>query len=132
MLPVWVMSVEDRWDGWARGWRGPALAALVALLAGLPGLLALPLLDRDEARFAQASVQMLETGDFVSIRFQEVPRDKKPVGIYWMQAAAVAALGHVEDRNIALWRIPSILGAMLAAGPAHGVRQDLSPAAMPF
>ncbi len=116
MLFVSTMRVEDRLDIWAWGWRGPVLAAMVALLAGLPGLLALPLLDRDEARFAQASAQMLETSDFVSIHFQDEPRDKKPVGIYWLQAVAVAALGHVEDRNIVLWRVPSILGAMLAAG----------------
>lgn len=91
------------------------MAALVALMAGLPGLIALPPLDRDESRFAQASAQMLESGDFVSPRFQDTPRFKKPVGVYWLQAAAVAGLSHVEDRNIWAYRIPSILGAMLAA-----------------
>ena len=50
------------------------MAALVALLAGLPGLLAVPPLDRDEARFAQATAQMLESGDYVVIRYQEEPR----------------------------------------------------------
>ncbi len=96
-------------------WRGRALAALVALAAGLPGLITLPPLDRDESRFAQASAQMLETGDFVSPKFQDTPRFKKPVGIYWLQAASVAMLSHVEDRRIWAYRVPSILGAMLAA-----------------
>ncbi len=109
------MTLEERLDGWGRGWRGPLLAAVVALIAGLPGLIALPPLDRDEARFAQASAQMLESGDFVTIHFQDTPRFKKPVGIYWLQAAAVATLSHVEDRQIWAWRIPSLLGAMLAA-----------------
>jgi len=102
-------------DRFIAGWRGPLLAALVALLAGLPVLLLLPPLDRDESRYAQATSQMLETGDYVDIRFQDDPRWKKPVGIYWMQAAAVAVTSKVEDRDIAPYRIPSILGAMLAA-----------------
>ncbi|MDP3080244.1 MAG: glycosyltransferase family 39 protein [Brevundimonas sp.] len=102
-------------DRYIAGWRGPLLAALVALLAGLPALMLLPPLDRDESRYAQATSQMLETGDFVDIRFQDDPRWKKPVGIYWMQAVAVAVTSSVENRDIAPYRIPSILGAMLAA-----------------
>ena len=124
------MNFEERLNQWAGGGRGVLLAAVVALLAGLPGLLALPPLDRDEARFAQATAQMLETGDFVSIRFQETPRHKKPVGIYWLQAAAVAAVAHVEDRAIWAWRIPSLLGAMLAAAAcAWGAGGFLKPGA---
>lgn len=102
-------------DRYIAGWRGPLLAALVALLAGMPVLALLPPLDRDESRYAQATSQMLETGDYVDIRFQDEPRWKKPVGIYWMQAAAVAATSGVESRAIQPYRIPSILGAMLAA-----------------
>ena len=45
------------------------------------------MIDRDEARFAQATRQMLETGDFLRIRFQDEARNKKPAGIYWLQAA---------------------------------------------
>jgi 4-amino-4-deoxy-L-arabinose transferase-like glycosyltransferase len=98
-----------------QSWRGPLLAAVVALLAGLPGVFGLPPLDRDESRYAQATAQMLETGDFVSINFQDQPRHKKPVGIHWMQAAAVGAVSSVEARDIRPYRIPSLLGAMLAA-----------------
>jgi 4-amino-4-deoxy-L-arabinose transferase-like glycosyltransferase len=111
-------------------WRGRALAALVALAAGLPGLIALPPLDRDESRFAEASAQMLETGDFVSPKFQDTPRFKKPVGIYWLQAASVATLSHVEDRRIWAYRVPSILGAMLAAAACvWGAAAFLGPGA---
>jgi 4-amino-4-deoxy-L-arabinose transferase-like glycosyltransferase len=102
-------------DRFIAGWRGPVLAALIALLAGLPVLALLPPLDRDESRYAQATSQMLESGDYVDIRFQDEPRWKKPVGIYWMQAAAVAVTSSVENRDIQPYRIPSILGAMLAA-----------------
>lgn len=97
------------------GWRGPLLAALVALIAGLPSLLLLPPLDRDESRYAQATSQMLESGDYVDIRFQDDPRWKKPIGIYWMQAATVGLTSAVENRDIAPYRIPSLIGAMLAA-----------------
>lgn len=101
---------------WAsQGWRGPVFAALLALIAGLPGVFAMPPLDRDEARFAQATAQMLETGDFVVIRYQDEPRFKKPVGIHWLQAASVSAVSAVEDREIWAYRLPSLLGAMLAA-----------------
>ena len=109
------MTLEARLAWLSRGWRGPALAALIAFLAGLPGLLAVPPLDRDESRFAQATAQMLETHDFVVIRFQEEPRFKKPVGIHWMQSLSVSLFSNPEARAIWAYRIPSLLGAMLAA-----------------
>ena len=109
------MTFGERLDLLAKDWRGPMLAAVVAFLAALPGALGLPPLDRDESRFAQASAQMLESGDFVTIRFQDTPRFKKPVGVYWLQAAAVNALSNVESREIWAFRVPSVLGAMLAA-----------------
>ncbi|MDQ0468686.1 ArnT family glycosyltransferase [Labrys wisconsinensis] len=91
---------------------------LLAALAFAPGFATMPPMDRDEPRFAQASKQMLETGDFVSIRFQDEARLKKPVGIYWLQAGAVAvgeALGVPEARTtIALYRVPSLLAAFAA------------------
>ncbi|WP_334162379.1 ArnT family glycosyltransferase [Phenylobacterium sp.] len=109
------MTLEGELARWSRGWRGPAAAALIAFLAGLPGVFAVPPLDRDESRFAQATAQMLETGDYVVIRYQDQPRFKKPVGIHWMQAASVSAFSSPEARQIWAYRIPSLLGAMLAA-----------------
>lgn len=109
------MSLQAYLDRFSQGWRAPAFAALVALLAGLPGVFAMPPLDRDESRFAQATAQMLESGDFVVIRFQDQPRFKKPVGIHWLQAASVALVSQAEDREIWAYRLPSLLGAMLAA-----------------
>lgn len=97
------------------GWRGPALAALVAIAAILPALVFTPPIDRDESRYAESSVQMLETGDLVNINFQNEPRHKKPVGVYWMQAASSAVLSPGHPRTIWPYRIPSMLGAALAA-----------------
>ncbi|MGO4816513.1 ArnT family glycosyltransferase, partial [Cupriavidus sp. 2MCAB6] len=72
----------------ASHWRACVFLLLLSLAAFLPGFTSLQPLDRDEPRFAQASKQMLETGDFVDIRFQQEARHKKPVGIYWLQSAA--------------------------------------------
>ena len=90
------------------------LLILLCLGLYLPGLFTLPPVDRDEPRFAQASRQMLEDNDFVRIRFQNVPRHKKPGGIYWLQAATVAATGTLQTPHIWPYRIPSLLGAILS------------------
>ena len=103
------MTLESRLDAWSRGWRGPLLAALIAMVAGLPGLFAMPPLDRDESRFAQATAQMLETGDFVNIRFQDQPRNKKPVGIHWLQAISAASSGPRQPRLQASRRDSSVM-----------------------
>lgn len=96
--------------------RAIATLLLVCLCTFLPGFFTIPPVDRDEARFAQASKQMIETGDFVDIRFQDQARHKKPVGIYWLQAAAAKTgegLGVPQARTrIWLYRIPSLLGAI--------------------
>lgn len=104
----------ERKNLWARG---PALllAALFAAFTALAGLWSLPPLDRDESRFAQATAQMLETGDYISIRFQDRERNKKPAGIYWLQAASVSVLSDVESRKIWAYRAPSLIGVVLAA-----------------
>jgi 4-amino-4-deoxy-L-arabinose transferase-like glycosyltransferase len=60
------------------------------LILYAPGLASIPPVDRDEARFAHATRQMLESGDIIPIRFQDEARNKKPIGIRWLQAAVVA------------------------------------------
>jgi len=120
-----LFSLLERWSARIPG---PAAAAALVVAAALPGLLLLPPLDRDESRFAQATAQMLETGDYVNIRYQSDPRDKKPVGIHWMQAASVGLLSAVERRQIWAYRIPSLLGAMAAAAAcAWGARPFFGP-----
>ncbi|MBV8924879.1 MAG: glycosyltransferase family 39 protein [Bradyrhizobium sp.] len=96
--------------------RAIAFLLVCGALFFLPGFFNIPPVDRDEARFAQATKQMVETGDFVDIRFQDEVRYKKPVGIYWMQAAAVEtakALG-LPRAEVRIWvyRLPSLFGAI--------------------
>src|SRR6478609_6393759 len=96
--------------------RAVALLTLCGLLLFLPGFFNIPAIDRDEARFAQATKQMVESGDFVDIRFQDDVRYKKPVWIYWLQAAVVetaSSLGLPRAQlRIWLYRIPSLIGAI--------------------
>jgi 4-amino-4-deoxy-L-arabinose transferase-like glycosyltransferase len=87
-----------------------------ALACFLQGIRSLPPTNRDESRFAQATKQMFETGDFIDIRYQDQPRYRKPIGIYWLQAASVGvaeSLGfeHAQQR-ILFYRIPSFLNAI--------------------
>src|SRR5437588_10609196 len=98
--------------------RAIAFLILISLASFLPGFFNIPPVDRDEARFAQATKQMIESGDYVDIRFQAEVRYKKPVGIYWLQAAAVRAaeaLG-VPQAHTTIWlyRLPSLVGALAA------------------
>lgn len=98
--------------------RRPALpllfVALFSLVMFLPGFFTLPPVDRDETRFSQASRQMVESGDFIDIRLGEGTRYKKPVGIYWLQAAALKLVGEDHARDIWAYRLPSLLGAVAA------------------
>ena len=96
--------------------RAGFLLVVFTLIAFLPGFFQIPPVDRDEARFAQATKQMLESGQYVDIRFQDEVRYKKPVGIYWLQAFAVKvgeAAGIPQARTtIWLYRLPSLFAAI--------------------
>ncbi len=109
-----LVTVLDRVSGSHA--RAVAFLILCGLLLFLPGFFTIPPIDRDEARFAQATKQMVEAEDFIDIRFQDDVRYKKPVGIYWLQAMAVetaSALG-VPRAQVRIWlyRVPSLIGAI--------------------
>lgn len=91
-----------------------ALLIILTLWMSLPGIASMQVTDRDEARFAQATVQMVESGDYINIEFQERARNKKPAGIYWMQAVFVKALTDPGERKIWTHRIVSVIGALMA------------------
>src|ERR1700739_517095 len=101
--------------GWLLGVAPYGLLGGLCLCLYLPGIAAIPPLDRDEARFAQATRQMLETGDFLRIRFQDEARNKKPAGIYWLQATAVSVFSRPAATTIWPYRLPSLLGGIAAS-----------------
>jgi 4-amino-4-deoxy-L-arabinose transferase-like glycosyltransferase len=68
---------------------------------------------------------MLESKDFVQIRFQNKPRNKKPIGIYWLQAAAVTITGSSRTNQVWPYRLPSLLGALAAVLLTFGFGKNL-------
>lgn len=85
------------------------VAASLALL--IAGSAALPLLDRDEPRFARATVEMIARGDWVVPFFNDSYRFDKPPLTYWLMAAGYGVFGVTEFGA----RVHSIIAATLAA-----------------
>ena len=89
---------------------------VVCLIALLPGIASLPPHSREESRFAQSVKQMVESGDYFDVQFQEKARNRKPIGIYWLQAGTVRVAETVGFENarsrILFYRIPSFLAAI--------------------
>lgn len=94
--------------------RNTLILFLFSIVMTVSGLASLPPVDRDESRFVQSTKQMVETGDYVDIRLQDVTRYKKPIGIYWLQSAAVALSGEGAAAPIWVYRLVSMLGLALA------------------
>ena len=103
-----------------------AILLLVSLCVLLPGINLLPLTDRDEALYVQASRQMMESHNWVDIRFQDNPRYKKPVGIYWLQGLAGLATGQGETSPLWVYRLPSLIGAILVGFFTYGLANRIS------
>jgi 4-amino-4-deoxy-L-arabinose transferase-like glycosyltransferase len=128
--------------GWSRraaDWKAGAALVLLCLAVYLPGFFALPPVDRDESRFAQASRQMFEaaawpltrldlardadgtprgahSGGWAIPMVQDRPRLNKPPLIYWLQASCAWVCTRGEPGLDAIWmyRIPSLTAAILA------------------
>lgn len=112
----------------SRGPTGGLTLVLICLSVYLPGLFAIPPIDRDEARFAQASRQMLESvtlaeedldprlhaGGLVVPMVQDRVRLNKPPLIYWLQLASAAAFtgGRPLDDAVWMYRVPGVLCAI--------------------
>ncbi len=94
----------------------PALLA-VTLLVLLPGNDVIPLIDRDEPRFAQAAREMIEADDWVIPYFNGGYRFDKPPLIYWMMRGSYAVFGINE------WsaRFPSVLTTLLLVWLVYGM-----------
>lgn len=71
----------------------------------------LPLIDRDEPRFAEASREMRQSGDFLIPRLNGDYRFDKPPLIYWCQVLSYDVLGE----NDFAARFPSAIFAALTA-----------------
>ena len=83
-----------------------ALFVLAALIFAT-GTWSLPLQDRDEPRFAEASREMRERGDYVVPYLNNHYRFDKPPLIYWAQTTCYKFLGESDFAA----RLPSVLAA---------------------
>jgi len=92
-------------------WQISLLLFLAVLLLAAPQAALLPLIDRDEPRFAEAAREMIQSGNFVVPHFNNVPRYDKPPLIYWCEAAAYAIFG----QNAFAARLPSLLATAATA-----------------
>ncbi len=92
----------------------PLLLITLCAALYLPGIRSIPVLDRDEARFAVATRQMVASGDLLRPRFLDADRLNKPVGIYWLQSASLAAFHPRSSSAIWPYRLPSVIAAAFA------------------
>ncbi len=88
-----------------------ALLFFGCVLFHIVGTWSLPLIDRDEPRFAEASREMIERADYVVPYFNDQVRLDKPPLTYWAQLASYRIFGE----NDFAARFPSAIAAALTA-----------------
>jgi 4-amino-4-deoxy-L-arabinose transferase-like glycosyltransferase len=93
------------------GVRNYAVLFFGSILFHLVGTWNLPLIDRDEPRFAEASREMIERSDYVVPYFNNHFRFDKPPLAYWGQVASYKIFGESDFAA----RFPSALAAALTA-----------------
>lgn len=95
------------------------------LLAFFVRLGAWPLFDLDEGAFAQATREMMLSGNYLSTWLDGEPRYDKPILSYWMQALSVHVFG---PREFA-FRLPSAVAAGLWVAAVYGFARERMGAA---
>jgi len=105
MPPVNVTRLASALERFLDG-RGVIL--LAAFVAMVWGFWAAPLVDLDEGAFTEATREMIESGNYVSIYLNGEPRNDKPILIYWLQAGSV----HLFGLNEFALRLPSVIAAL--------------------
>ena len=91
--------------------RNSVLLFLGCLVFHIAGTWSLPLIDRDEPRFAEASREMLQRHDYVIPYFNNQYRFDKPPLTYWCQAASFRVFGESDFAA----RFPTALAAALVS-----------------
>jgi 4-amino-4-deoxy-L-arabinose transferase-like glycosyltransferase len=91
--------------------RNSLLLFFGCLLFHIAGTWIVPLIDRDEPRFAEASREMMERADYVVPYFNNAFRFDKPPLTYWAHTVSYRIFG----ANDFAARFPSCLAAALTA-----------------
>ena len=87
------------------------LAALVFLAVGVVSIGVRPMQVPDEARYGIIPAQMVESGDWLSLRLAGFRFYEKPPLVYWITATSISAFG----QNAVAIRLPSAMAACGAA-----------------
>lgn len=106
-----AMESEQWWCPPGRFWPWFSLFVLGALTL-LPALSSLPIVDRDEPRFAHATIEMIDRGEWLIPYFNDEYRFDKPPLTYWWMRLNYALFG----RNEFAARLHSVIAAMACAG----------------
>ncbi|MDQ6626181.1 MAG: glycosyltransferase family 39 protein [Verrucomicrobiota bacterium] len=88
-----------------------ALVFFASLLFHVAGTWTMPLIDRDEPRFAEASREMMQRGDYVIPYLNNRYRFDKPPLTYWAQIASYRAFGETDFAA----RFPTTIAAAATA-----------------
>jgi 4-amino-4-deoxy-L-arabinose transferase-like glycosyltransferase len=88
-----------------------AILFFSCVLFHILGTWTLPLIDRDEPRFAEASREMIERGNYIVPYFNNQLRLDKPPLTYWAQVASYHIFGEADFAA----RFPSAIAAALTA-----------------
>jgi 4-amino-4-deoxy-L-arabinose transferase-like glycosyltransferase len=88
-----------------------AILFFACVLFHILGTWSLPLIDRDEPRFAEASREMIQRGNYIVPYFNDKLRLDKPPLTYWAQIACY----HFFGENDFAARFPSAIAAALTA-----------------
>jgi 4-amino-4-deoxy-L-arabinose transferase-like glycosyltransferase len=94
------------------GWGVALLIALLAAAALLAVASASTLWDRDEPRFARATVEMLASGNYLVPTFNGHLRPDKPILIYWLMALPVSLFG-AGEAAVRFWAPVGIAATVL-------------------
>ncbi|MCF7787954.1 MAG: glycosyltransferase family 39 protein [Prosthecobacter sp.] len=125
-MPNGVMgsSATPFWNDQRCRQHGWWLLLVLALMLYLPGTATIPLMDRDEPRFAHATVEMMERDTWTIPYFNGAYRFDKPPLTYWWMRLHYALLG-VNELAARLHSIVAVYStALVVAGMARKLTQN--------
>ena len=117
-------SASTLWNDQRCRQHGWWLLLVLALMLYLPGTATIPLMDRDEPRFAHATVEMMERDSWAIPYFNGAYRFDKPPLTYWWMRLHYALLG-VNELSARLHSLLAVYGvALVVAGMARKLTKD--------
>lgn len=106
----------------------PLLVLAAAIAVNFTGIWIMPLIDRDEAYYAQVAREMGERRDFVVPHFNGEPWPHKPPLLFWCQSAAFRVFGESEFAA----RLPSAIASAMCSLVLFGFASRLCGGATGF